>query len=207
MAVKGCALCRALHLHKTTLTGHGHVHVGVTVGVLCVVEVQNGRALIDAHRDSSHLRMQCRTQSIGLVLGASLTGQHRDGIEGCQPGTRDACRASAAIGLQHIAVQGDRSLAQGFQIADRSEGPSNEPLDLQGAPTLLAPGRLTITPSVCGSWQHAVFRSHPSAALPLHKARHLLFHRGCAQHVSISKADEDRALCMLGVAALQSHRS
>ena len=151
--------------------------------------------------------MQGRTQSTGLILGACLTSQHLDGIEGGQPGARDACRASAAIGLQHIAVQGDRAFTQGLQIADRSKGPSNEPLDLQGAPTLLAPGRLSITPGVCGPREHAVFRGHPSAALPLHKARHLLFHRGCAEHMGVSEADEDRALCMLGVAALQSHRS
>lgn len=114
IAVKGCTLCCALHFHKAALTGHGHVHVGVTVGVLCVIEVQNGRALIDAHRDSSDLCMQGRTQSAGLILGACLTSKRPDGIEGCQPGARDARRASAAIGLEHITVQGDCALAQGF---------------------------------------------------------------------------------------------
>jgi hypothetical protein len=103
---EGGLLSGRLDLNNAAAVGQDEVGVGVGVGVLLVVEVQDRGAGNDA---AGHRR--------------DLTG-HRAGLEDVHrqqvaerqgkrdPGAGDGGAAGAAIGVQHVAVQRDRHLAQ-----------------------------------------------------------------------------------------------
>ena len=69
--------------------------------------------------------------------------------------TADRRGAGAAVGLQHVAVDGDLHLAHHREVGDRAQRPADEALDLLGAARLLARGRLTVV---------ALRRSSPGAS-------------------------------------------
>jgi hypothetical protein len=132
------ALGGALHLDDAARAGHHHVHVGVAVGVLGVVEVEHRLAAphADRHRGdrsrAAATRRACRgAQPLDRIV-------HRD------PGAGDRGGAGAAVGLQHVAVDLQRALAERLQVDHRAQAAADQPLDLLGAPRLLAARRLAV---------------------------------------------------------------
>jgi hypothetical protein len=60
------------------------------------------------------------------------------------PGARNAGAAGAAIGLDNVAIQVQRALTQRLKVEHRAQAAADKALDFLRAPTLLAPGRLSI---------------------------------------------------------------
>ena len=94
-----------------------------------------------------------------------LAREPRAGIRQRHLGAGDRGRARAAVGLQHIAVERDRALAQRRQVQRRAQRAADQALDLLRAPGLLAPGRFARAARVGGARQHAVFGGDPALAL------------------------------------------
>src|SRR5580693_7223719 len=85
-------------------------------------------------------------------------------VEG-DPGPGDRGGPCAAIGLQHIAVEGDLTLAQRLKIGDNAQTAADQTLYLVGAAGLLAGGELALRARVGCPREHAVFGGNPAASL------------------------------------------
>ena len=115
--------------------------------------------------------------------------------EGDEP-PRDRRRARPAVGLEHVAVDRDRALADAFELHRGAERAPDEPLDLLRA-SARRPCRARRAASRRGGfargciWYSAV--SHP-LPLPFEKRRDLRLDRRGAEDHRPAGAVEDRAL-------------
>ena len=110
---------------------------------------------------------------------ASVSGLTRS-VPLDQPGQRivqghvrpaDGRRAGAAVGLGDVAVDGDLPFAQGDHVAHGPQRPTDQTLDLLGAPQLLPLGRLTGDPLPRRAQEHRVLGGHPPLARATHPRR------------------------------------
>ena len=108
------------------------------------------------------------------------------------PGAGDARCTRAAIGLNHIAVDGDGVLAERLHVDDGTQAAANEALDLHGA--TLAVGVLALAALAGRRRQHGVFRGHPAGLSSLSPARHALLDSGGAQHARVTELGQTRAV-------------
>ena len=106
--------------------------------------------------------------------------------------------ARAAVGLQHVAVDGDLPLAERHPVDAGAQAAADQPLDLLGAARLLAGRGLAAGAGGGRARQHAVFRRHPAEPGLAQERRHRLLDAGGAEHVGVAHADQAGAL---GVAA------
>jgi hypothetical protein len=90
----------------------------------------------------------------------------------------------------------------GRQVEHAAQRAADQALDLLRAAALLALGRLAVAARVGGARQHAVLGGHPALAAAALVRRHLLLHRGGAQHARVAEGHQHRAFGMAGVAAL-----
>src|SRR5438067_7225326 len=132
-AVEWDALRGRLHLDESPVTRHDDVEVDVGARVLDVVEVEQRLAVDDANRDGGD-RARERLRETEAVERAP----RRD------VGAADRGAASAAVRLQHVAVEVDRALAQRLEVDDGAHRATDQPLDLDGAPALPAAGSLAL---------------------------------------------------------------
>src|SRR6266576_4727667 len=127
------SLGRRLHLDEAPVAGHHDVHVGVGARVLGVVEVEQRHALDDADRDGGD-RIPERAREAEAVECA-----HRGDVRAAD------CRAPRpAVGLEDVAVEPERPLAERVVVGDRADRASDQPLDLDRPPLLLAARRLPL---------------------------------------------------------------
>ena len=172
LARERVALGRRLHLDEPAVARHHDVHVGFRARVLGVVEVEQRHAVDDAHRD-----------------GRDRTGQRLreaepvECPERCDIRAGDRGTAGAAVGLQHVAVEPERPLAQRLEVADDRERPADQALDLHRAAVLLASARRSLRPLARRRGQQRVLGGHPAAALAAQPARTLLLERRGAEHL------------------------
>ncbi len=110
------------------------------------------------------------------------------------PGAGDSRRASAAVGLDDVAVDGDLPLAELGQVDHCAQRAPDQALDLLRAARGMAGGGFTSGAIGGGARQHAVFRRHPTATLPLEPGRHALFQARRAVDVGIAEFDQAGAL-------------
>src|SRR5690606_411314 len=199
VAAEGVAFGRALELDEPAAVVHHHVHVGVAVAVLGVVEVEHRHAAVDADRNRGHRAVD----RVALDVAARLQPARR--VDQGHVGAGDRGGAGAAIGLQHVAVQGDGALAQGVAVHAGAQAAPDQALDFQGAPALLAARGLAVVAGVGGARKHAVFGGDPAGALAAQEARHAVLDAGRAQHPGFAKGDQDRTLGVAGIAALDAH--
>ena len=130
---------------------------------------------------------------------SALRDQRVAGIGERDVGAGDGRGARAAIGLQHVAVDRDRALAERAQIDDGAQRAADEPLDLLRAPALLALGGFARGARVRGARQHAVLGGDPALALAAQERRHAFLDAGGAQHARIAELDQHRAFGVLRV--------
>ena len=128
LLAEGGLLAGPLHLDKPAGTGHHHVHVDVRREVLLVAEIQQGLAIDHAHAHGGHAVAK-RPGAGGQVLGDRLQG-----IDQGQKTARDAQRAGAAVGFQHVAIDGHRPLADGLQVDHGAEAAADQALNLRRPP-------------------------------------------------------------------------
>ena len=185
---EGLRLGGGLHLDDAAAAGEDEIGVGLRLAVLGIVEVEHGGALPEAAGDGGDLVAQRH----------GLQDVHRHAVAEGQvqrhPGAGDAGAAGAAVGGQHVAVDGDGHLAHGLQVGDGAQGPADQPLDFQGAAGLLAAGGLAVAAGMGGAGQHAVFGGDPARAGAAQEGRHPALDRGGAEHLGIAHADAAGAL-------------
>src|SRR3954451_20981539 len=116
-----------LHLDEAPVVRHDDVDVDVGDRVPGVVEVEQRDAVDDADRHGGHAADE-RLREAEPVERALRRGV-------C---AGDGRAARAAVRLQHVAVEVDRALAEGREVDDAAQGAADQPLDLDGPPTLFA---------------------------------------------------------------------
>src|SRR5689334_5077458 len=94
--------CR-LHLDQAAVAGHHDVHVGVGARVLRVVEIEQRDALDDPDRDGRDRVAE------GAREAEALERAHSGDVRAADRGA-----ARAAVGLEDVAVEPERPLAQGL---------------------------------------------------------------------------------------------
>ena len=157
--------------------------------VLGIIEVKQRIAVDNAHRDGSHLAGKRD------ALDLARLDPHGEGVVQRHPGAGDARCTRAAIGLNHIAVDGDGVLAERLHVDDGTQAAANEALDLHGA--TLAVGVLALAALAGRRRQHGVFRGHPAGLSSLSPARHALLDSGGAQHARVAELGQTRAVGVL----------
>ncbi len=133
--------------------------------------------------------------------------QFADRVVRGDKGAGDACGAGAAIGLQHVAVEINRSFAKLFQIEHRAHRAADQALDFLRAAALLAAGGFPVAAGVRGARQHAVFGRHPAFAAALLVAGNSFLDGSGAQHPCAAELDQHRAFGVNGVVAGDAHRA
>src|ERR1700722_19136018 len=197
MAAKRVAFCGALDFDKRAAAVHDDIHVGFGVRILRVVQIKNRRASVNAHRHGSHLPVQ-RVCDDGASLEQSV-----DGIRQSHEAAGNRCGARAAVGLQHIAIDGHGALSQSLQIDDRAQRAADQALNLLCAAGLLAASRLACRARMGRARQHAVFGGHPALTGAAQESRHTLFDAGGAQDPGCAETHQHGAFGVLGKAALE----
>ena len=114
----------ALHLDDIARAGHDEIGVGVGLRILGIVEIEHRRAVADAAGDRRHVI----AQRIGAQHFARL--HPGDAIVQRDPAAGDRGGAGAAVGLDHVAVDGDLPLAERRKIDDRAQAAADQALDL-----------------------------------------------------------------------------
>ena len=131
--------------------GHHEIGVGLGGGVLGIVEVEHRRAVVDAAGDGGDLVAQrVRACSMSRDFIQARQSRQRD------PGAGDRGRAGAAIGLDHVAVDGDLAFAERLQVDDGAQRAADQALDFLRAAALLAGGGLA--PRALMRWRAAACR-------------------------------------------------
>src|SRR5690606_28729155 len=102
-------------------------------------------------------------------------------------GAGDRSRPRPAVRFEHVAVDCDRSLADGLEIDDRPQTAADEPLNLRRPAVDLWPA-ITPLPRRRAARKHVVLGGDPTLPLALHPRRDALFNAG--------RAEDDRAACL-----------
>src|SRR3954471_5268340 len=187
-AVERSALGRRLHLDEAFGPGHDDVQVDLRARVLDVIEIEQQLAADDPERDRSH-RLRQRAREAGLAERPS----------GGDPRTGDRRAAGAAVGLEHVAVDPERPLAERLEVEHRAQRAPDHPLDLDRAALLLAGACLALRPLAGRGRQHRVLGRQPAAALVAHPARDALVERCRAGHLRLALRVEHRPHRLLEV--------
>ena len=143
--------------------------------------------------------------------GRDLPGQQLAHAEPVQrPGERDVASGDAgsprpAVGLDDVAVDGDRALAEPAHVDHAAQAATDEALDLVGPSADRAACRLALAALRAGTRQHRVLGGHPAAALAAQPARNAVLDRGGAQHAGVADPNQDRSLGELQVVRHDLH--
>ncbi len=116
--------------------------------------------------------------------------------------------AGSAVGLEHVAVDPERALAEGLEIRHRAQAAADQALDLLGAARELAPRRLAI--GARGRWSRAACEYSAVIQprfLPCRKRGTLFSSRDGAQHLRASHLGQHRGQRILGEVELEPHRT
>ncbi len=124
------------------------------------------------------------------------------GVVQCDPGAGDRGGAGAAIGLQHVAVDDDRVLAERLRVDDGPQRAPDQSRDLVGATADAALDALSVVPAVRGAREHGVLGRDPALALAGQPARDAVGEGGGAQHLGAAEADQCRSLGVRAPTAL-----
>src|SRR2546426_8971045 len=179
-------LGRALDLDVAAGAGHDQVEVDLGGAVVGVGEVEQPAAADDP----------CAPR--GGAAGERQPGQR---TRGPQPLERkheghvaagDRRGAGPAVGLEHVAVDQDRALAERGHIHDRAETPPDQALDLVRAPARAA--ALALDALARAARQHGVLRRDPAPALAAQEGRHALLHGRRAHDPRRAHLDQRRPL-------------
>src|SRR4029078_11551743 len=119
-------------------TGHDDVGIDLGARALGVVEVAEGRPVDDpdAERsDGAGDRQRCELAA-GDELGERELERH--------VGAGDRRAAGPAVGLEDVAVDPDRPLAERLEVDDYAERPADQPLNLDRAAVRASPLRIPL---------------------------------------------------------------
>ena len=118
----------------------------------------------------------------------------------------DRRRPGAAVGLEHVAVDHDRVLAERAHVDSGPQRPADQPGDLVRTAADAPAHRLPVRAGVGRTRQHRVLRGDPAQAAAASPARDPLGHAGRDEHAGLPELDQHRALGVLEPAAGERHR-
>ena len=193
----------ALDLDEAAVPGLDDIHVGLGAHVLLIRQVEAGDAVDDPHRDGRQGVGEHRLA--GASLDEAALRAPGDGIGQGHIGAGDRRGAGTAVGLQHIAVQGDRVLTQCGDVDDAAQAAADEAGDLVGAASDLAPHGLPAGALRPGPGEHGVLGGHPALATALAPTRNALGEGGGAQDPGAPEGHQDRSLGVVEPVAGHGH--
>src|SRR5918999_5322589 len=181
-----CALGGGLDLHQAAVTGNHHVGVDLGGRVLGVVEVEQGLPVDDPARHRRHRPVERHPVELPPA-DESAQGELERHVA-----TGDRGAASAAVGLEHVAVDPHGALAETLEVDHAAERAPDEALDLDGAAVGAPLGDAPPLPLTGRRGEHPVLGGGPAAALAGHPARNLFVHARRADHPRAARLDEAR---------------
>jgi hypothetical protein len=166
-----------------------NVEVHRCVLVFRVVQIEHRHSLIDAGGNGGDEFPD--REILQLALGEELV--ERDGHGHAAAG--DRCGARAAVGLQDIAIDPHRALADLFQVHHGAQRAADEALDFGRASVDFPARDITWFAVERGVGQHRILGGEPAAfhLLGAHPARHVLLDRRGADHPRVAEGNEHRA--------------
>jgi hypothetical protein len=200
VAAERLLLGGALDLHEVAGGGADHVHVGLRGHVFLVAQVEPGLAVHDADADRGDRGDQ------RVALGPFAVAQPGHGVGQRDVAAGDRRGASAAVGLEHVAVDHDGVLAQRLVVQAGPQRAPDQPGYLLGAAAQAALDRLAVAARVGRPGQHGVLGGHPAEPAAAPPPRHVLGDAGSAQHAGPAELDQHRALGVFEPAPGQLHR-
>ncbi len=196
------AFCSTLDFDEAASAGHYHVQVSLGSRVFQVVEVEYRLTLVHADRNGAdHLFQRVAT------FQATALFDHFQGIDQSDHGTGDGRGTSAAVGLDHVAIDVQGDVAQLGHVQRSAQGTADQALDFQGTTALLAAARFALVALAGGAREHAVLSGQPTLTLPLEEARHAVFDADGADDLGITELDQYRSLGVFGVVAGNADRA
>src|SRR5437588_2049856 len=193
---EGRLLGGRLHLDELAAPGHDDVHVHLGRRVLGVVEVEHRRARDDPDRRGRN--------------GPGERAPQPEAVErpvGGDVGPRDRGAPRAAVGLEDVAVDPQRPLAELLEVRHGTKRPADQALDLDGAPALLAARGLALGPVAGRGGQERVLRGQPAPALAVEPARHAVLDRRRAEHLRQPLREEHRPVRLPEEVRLEHERT
>ena len=121
-------------------------------------------------------------------------------------GAGDRRGARSAVGLQHVAVDPDRALAELRHIRHGPQRAADDALDFVRAPADAAFGRFALRALLRRARKHRVLGGHPAQAAALKPMRNALFDRRGAEHARVPDRDQRAAFGVFKVSGLDRHR-
>ncbi len=115
MPAERVSLRGSLDLHESAAIVHDDIHVRLSLRVLGVVEIEHGCAPHDADGDSRYLAVDRARRDHPALQKLLACVNQRHVCAGNRRG------ASSTVGLQNIAIDRHGSLAERFEIEDRSQ--------------------------------------------------------------------------------------
>ena len=97
--------------------------------------------------------------------------------------------ARAAVGLEHVAVDGDRALAEPREVDDAAQRAADQALDLVRPAADAALGRFAVGALGGGARQHRVLGGDPARALAAEMRRDAVGDRRRAQDLGVAHPD------------------
>src|SRR5215211_280690 len=183
---KRLPLRRRLHLDQLAAAGRDDVDVDVGGRVLRVVEIEQRLAVHDSCGD-----------------GGDGTGERLREPEPVEPqlgrdiNAGDRGRPCAAVGLQDVAVEPERALAERVEVGDGANGAADQSLDLD-RPALLAPRtRLALRPLAGRRRQERVLRGQPPSSLAVQPPWDAVLDARRAEDARLPARDQHRPVRLL----------
>jgi hypothetical protein len=181
----GIVLGGGLGLDEAAVGEHDDVHVDGGTGVFFIGQVEQDVAIDDADGcGGDHLLER------GCFEGAGFDQLAESEGEG-YAGSCDGSGASAAVGLEDVAVEDDGALAESLHVDDAAEAAADEALDLMGAAADFAALALAGGAGEGGAREHTVFGGDPAATGVAEPAGDALLDGGVAEDTGVAGLHEN----------------
>jgi ATP-dependent RNA/DNA helicase IGHMBP2 len=180
-------LAGSLDLHEAAPAGHHHVHVHGGVEILLVIRVQHGKFADPGDTDGGDAVAKHGAGAAGQQLPQAM-----ERVDNGDEAGGDAGGAGAAIGFQHVAIDGDQPLAQRCEVGDGAQTAADQALDFRGA-SIHVPAAFAAFSRLGAAGEHVVFGSDPAFPPALQPGRHARIDAGGAQDGGPAGLIEDAA--------------
>src|SRR6516162_8820939 len=175
---------RRLHFYDFLAAGDDEVHVHIGARVFLIAQVEQNGAIYNADAGCSHVVANWRH---GQRAGRDHGG-HGEAHGDKSPGYGRGARSS--VGLDHVAVDEQRALAQLVRVGDGTQRAPNQSLDLMRATARSAFRDLAWATGQGGAGQHAVFGGDPAFPAVAQELGDGVFDGGGADYTGVAQFDE-----------------
>lgn len=178
-----------LDFYEFADTRHDDVEVDLGLAVFGVFEIEEGFSVMDADTDGGDVRLED-----GAVRFGEQGFDRLERVEEGDEASGDAEGARPAVGFEDIAVDVDRTGAEGFHVDDGAQGASDESLDL-GGPSIDFRASIALLSGGGAAGKHVVFGSDPTPGRILHPLGQFQIDRGGAEDRGPSGLDQHAPRC------------